>query len=551
MIIPWARLRREPLAEWPRRALDALRELGPPAKARPGPQRPVVWPCPLPNVSAPGGPWRVLGVDRTERRGWFIDPHTGRPLPGDWRQLKGDPKPTWTWLQLRHLAVDALDPSTRDVALHDACDFLAASTVRRGLAWAFAADVAARAVSLALIAAATGATDLTPALADHAAHLAAHPSQGTSLGNHTAIEAGVLVLLARLLHDWPDAPTWRRLGHARLSIALSALVLPDGGPAEASQAYLALTLEAALLADLADPLDDDGASALLRGAEFLASIDGLTGWGDDDDGSLLPGPVTTSVAGAILRRAGRPAPPTWRHDLRASLVGAPDGPTWRRPARTFPHAGIGVLGNGPVRVFASLGAPGLAPFAAHAHHDAGAVWVTLGDRPLVGSLGTGGYADPRRDLQRLPYAHSTIVPPGVWDRRPDGPFAWSGHAPRARFRSTPREDVLTWQRAPWTFERRFRVTSTAVSVEDKVDGRAGVDVDVALWLAPGVAYDRGRLLRDGEPGATLTGNWRVEHVQGVLSPRYGLWQEAVRLTTTVRAPGAVLWRLAARKGPTR
>lgn len=541
------------------------------------------------------GRLRLLGNDwpRGAERDWHLDPATGTRWPAEpvlgiaWRRDPGgrDPKPTWELNRLPHLQVLALgaalldDARARDACLAELAAWLRAHPPFQGIAWASGIECAHRIVSFLVVGGLLGPSSLSEetrralwrALAAHASWIARYPSRYSSGNNHRVAELTALHLLGRLAPELPGLPHPAATRH-ELEERARALVLADGAGAEQSTAYLAYTLEWLLVARHVGGLDVD--ATLADGAAFLAGLCDEGGHlpriGDDDDAAVLRQTLARDVLGPSVGRAvaqvlGRDdlVPPASEPDLRGLLLGgAPVVPRPDRSSRHHPQGGYTVLASPPFRVVFDHGPLGWEPLAAHGHADALALWLHVGERPVVVGRGTYRYnhAPAWRAWARGTSAHSTVTLDGRDQTPQSGPFTW-GRRARTRLVEADlgRGRVVAEHDGyrPVVHRRIVEAHDGAVRVEDRISGTGRHQVVLAWHLAPDLDVRRVgehfetadlRIEVEGLPGTVVVDGRRPgpgthSPAYGVLEPAPTLWFEGavelpVRLVTRFlqRAP---------------
>lgn len=485
-------------AEWRERAVQAVLAATP-LRARP---TAAIWPFAVPEdpdaVAHPFDPRRC--------------PVTGRLRRSHWRLAGVDPKPLWALHTLRHLVGAPPDDVAEALA-----DWVRRNPAGEGPAWEDSLTVATRAACLVWLSARLGA-DQGPLLGQHRAWLRRFPSTGTSVGNHAVAEAAALHLL----------------GHrdGRLEALLDRLVLPDGGPAEASVRYLALVVEWGLCAHTLHPLRD--LAPLRRGAAFLSALcPDPPGMGDDDDSCVFldAAPYVASVAGAAAVAAGLAPPLLWTPDRRAALLGLAD--PGRRAAvadHHFPDAGLTLLhGAGETRIAFDHGVLGLPPLRSHGHADALAVWLSVGNRPLLGSLGTSTYRGRMRALQRGAFGHSTVRQGGREPLAQDGPFGWRG--------DLVVNDVVVGRGNAAASLGPLRRAVLRTPDGFQIHDTCGAPCEIAFWLADGASSPAPGIVEASGRRVELRGPlpWTVEHHVGAAAQGWGHNRDATRLVARVPA----------------
>lgn len=429
-------------------------------------------------MSLLGQIWRGA---RGEAR-FHLDPVTGQSWPRDvycfdidYRSERhlGDVKYVWELNRLQFLQpVAALVAHDGDEGLADFCleeieSWIDANPPFLGVNWASGIELALRIVSILVVLGLIGTERVKPALrqkiraclAAHAYWLARYPSRHSSANNHLIAEVGALFLLGTL---WPELGISAEAEVARVILVeqVEHQFHSDGVGAEQSPTYTAFTLEWYLLclsvAERAgSPFPASVKERLTASGMFLRAITDEGGHvpriGDDDEGRVLatsPWPEAdypSAVLGCLSACLGKPelAPPVVRPGLRNLYLGLP------APCRTGPE-GAALFAEGGYSVFrrsiagrATLmvmdhGPLGHLSIAAHGHADALAVWLHIGDQPILVDAGTYLYhsgGEWRDRLRGTPF-HNTLTLDGRNSSRIAGPFNWG---PRAK------TCVLAWK----------------------------------------------------------------------------------------------------------
>jgi heparinase II/III-like protein len=431
-------------------------------------------------MSLLGQIWRG---ERGEAR-FHLDPIMGRSWPRDiycfdidyrTERRLGDVKYVWEFNRLQFLQpVAALAAYDCDGGLADFCleeieSWIDANPPFLGVNWASGIELALRIVSILVVLGLIGIERATPALrrkiraclAAHAYWLARYPSRHSSANNHLISEAGALFLLGTL---WPE------LGISAEAEAARSLLIEqvehqfhaDGVGAEQSPTYTAFTLEWYLLclsvAERAGfPFPASVKERLAASGRFLRALTDEGGHvpriGDDDEGRVLatsPWPeidYPSSVLGSLSALLGKPelAPPVVRPGSRNLYLGLP-APCQKGPqgAALFAEGGYSVFrraiaGRATLMVM-DHGPLGHLSIAAHGHADALAVWLHIGDQPVLVDAGTYLYHSgvEWRDRLRGTPLHNTLTLDEGNSSRIAGPFNWGRRA---------ESSVLAWKDA--------------------------------------------------------------------------------------------------------
>lgn len=541
------------------------------------------------------GPLWLLGrrFDPRDHTAWRRDPDGGPDWPDafafDIDLVSRDPKPVWALHRLQHLQLLAWAACTGhaaagDLARQQAASWVSAHPPGRGVGWASTLEVACRAVSLALVAAACPGAGLHAPLVQHGRWLVRHPSRYSSAANHRIAELGALALLGAIA-ACPEAAGWLRRGRRGLGEVLPTQVHPDGVGVEQSLAYLAFDLEWALLARAAlqlrgGDLPRPALGALTSATRAIAAVADAGGncprIGDDDDGRALfvaqhEPRYPASVAGCAAAALGLPGVRSWSPDLRSALLGIRSAA--RPPATgsfTAPVGGRTALRSDGLLVVVDHGPLGWHHLGAHGHADALALWLHVDGHPVLVGCGTYAYrgAPAWRRWFRGTGAHNTLLVGGRDQSEQRGTFHW-GRRARVRTRRVElradggrvdaEHDGYAARGGPH-HRRRVEVAGGAVEVLDTLSPCSG-PVEVALhWhVAPGLEV----ALQDGGVAIAL-GDRRllaieldpalpasvIEHAAapgpGAHSPSYGVLCAApcVRQAGALDRPWQVRTRLA-------
>ncbi|MEZ5875705.1 MAG: alginate lyase family protein [Hyphomicrobiales bacterium] len=435
------------------------------------------------DVTLLGQTWPVM---RGPQR-WHLDPVTGGSWPTHaycfdvpYRRERtlGDVKYVWelnrlqTLMPVAALAAFENDDELAAFCLEETESWIDANPPFRGVNWASGIELALRVVSLLVVLGLVGADRASPAqrrkiracLAAHAYWLARYPSRHSSANNHLIAEAGALFLLGTL---WAERGLRCQVAEARdtLIAEIGKQIHDDGVGAEQSPTYTAFTLEWYLLCvEVAERAGNPFPKAVTKrlgdAGQFLRWITDEGGHvpriGDDDEGRVLAGAPGTdecyvaSVLGCIATMLKRPnlAPPRVTPSLRNLYLGQPvpctSGP---KGARTFSGGGYSVfrrrMSGRKTMMVMDHGPLGHLSIAAHGHADALALWLHIGDQPVLVDAGTYLYhaGGPWRGRFRGTALHNTLNLDGQDSSRVAGPFNWSrkAHCERLAWKSTQEE----------------------------------------------------------------------------------------------------------------
>ena len=317
--------------------------------------------------------------------------------------------------------------------------------------------------------------DMLVALDRQLTHLEQNISYYFSPNTHLTGEALALYVVGSALPELAASRRWVTTGRRILLEEIDRQILPDGGHAERSMHYQRYMLDFYLLALMtAVRTQDVEATVALRDAatrlaEFTRSIADERGRlpliGDDDGGMLWPiaGRECQDVRDSLA--------------LAAVVLSRPDLTSWGVPEEVFWIAGRTAVERAPAlegqardrrqvesRTLADTGyivvrdhSGGHAVLDAgvqgymnggHAHADALALTLTLGNRPFLVDPGTSTYTmDPRlRDRMRSSMNHNTVIVDGRPQAIPAGPFQWHTRAD-ARVQASRHNPAFDWVEA--------------------------------------------------------------------------------------------------------
>ena len=317
--------------------------------------------------------------------------------------------------------------------------------------------------------------DMLVAIDRQLTHVEQNLSYYFSPNTHLTGEALALYVVGSALPELAASNRWVATGRRILLAEIDRQILADGGHAERSMHYQRYMLDFYLLALMTAVQTEDTEAipklrdAATRLAEFTRSIADEHGHlpliGDDDGGMLWP-------------IAGREC-----HDVRDSLALAalvlsrPDLTSWGVPEEVFWIAGRTAVERAPAlegrpadrrqvesRTLAETGyivvrdnSGGHAVLDAglhgymnggHAHADALALTLRLGNRPFLVDPGTSTYTmDARlRDRMRGSANHNTVTVDGRPQAIPAGPFHWRTRAD-ARIQASRHNPAFDWVEA--------------------------------------------------------------------------------------------------------
>ena len=405
---------------------------------------------------------------------FHLDPSTGKSWPHDvycfdigYRRERGlgDIKYVWEFNRLQHLQpLAALACHDRDDELANFCldeieSWIDANPPFFGVNWASGVELALRIVSILVVLGLIGTECVQPALrrkiraclAAHAYWLARYPSRHSSANNHTIAEAGALFLLGTLS---PELGVGGKTETARALLIeqVERQIHGDGVGAEQSPTYTAFTLEWYLLCvEVAKragrPFPQSVTRRLAAAGKYLRAITDEGGHlpriGDDDEGRVLATGLAadpdyvSSVLGCLAASLDRPelAPPAVRPALRNLYLGlSASHHSSYEGATLFAEGGYSVFrrtiaGRRTLMVM-DHGPLGHLSIAAHGHADALALWLHIGDQPVLVDAGTYLYhsGGAWRDHLRGTPLHNTLSLDERNSSRIAGPFNWGRRA---------------------------------------------------------------------------------------------------------------------------
>jgi Heparinase II/III-like protein/Heparinase II/III N-terminus len=405
---------------------------------------------------------------------WHVDPDDGEPFPQrdaycfdiSFRHGVGtrEIKRIWELNRLQYLvplAVDAMitsDQRSKDLVIGLILSWMDGNKPFRGLSWVFGIELALRIISVALALSIIGTESLPSAVRAsmlrfffaHVDWIKRFPSLYSSANNHRIAELVGLIVGTTMAPGIPDAAAIREDSWRSLLVEIDRQILPDGVGAEQSLGYTAFSIELFLLAATAigrnrnlPKATTDRLSAWAEYSLWLSDTDGrLPAIGDFDDCRVI---ATTqapesryiaSILAAVADCIGRQdlAPPAKDSGIRDLLLGsAGTFSNDRVGMRSFLTGGYSVLrsmGKTPAVLTIDHGPIGYLAIAAHGHADALAIWLSVGNQPIIVDAGTYLYHSNRilRDTFRQTAVHNTLILDDVSSSRPSGPFNWATKA---------------------------------------------------------------------------------------------------------------------------
>jgi hypothetical protein len=553
-----------------------------------------------------GYPEVRVDADTLERD---VDPFTRRSWPSshgkriDYRRdAPGDPKWIWELNRCQDLPVLAaawlVSGSSRyaEAARERMRSWIESHPPGRGIAWSNGFEAGIRGISLAatmdafrgsgLLSAAEEAATLR-ALWQHARWIERDPSTGSSANNHRIGELAGLVVLGSLAPELVDGERWLELGAQELGRAAERQIRPDGTNVEQAFAYHVFVIDLLLVAtaalDCAErPVPTGILDALERSGDALWAQLGrdepVPTYGDTDDGRaiVLDGrglrdargvaaalAARVAHAGCALAATGLDATAWWLFGSKGAETLATVKPAPEPGSVLLPDGGLAILRSAGRRVTLDYGPHGGLSIAAHAHADALALDISLGDRSLVVDPGAGSYfAQPRiREAFRASAFHATVTVDGESSSVAGGPFLWTEHAGSRLLRANLADGLVIAEHAgydrlddPVLHRRAVVALSDAVLVVDRLDARGAHRYSQRWPLAPDLDVterlaDRVVARRDGSGfvlAVSATRELALSAVRGSEEPFAGWWSERLEsvspswlVATDVEAVGAV------------
>ena len=390
-------------------------------------------------------------------------------------------------------------------------------------------------------------------------------------GNHFTADAAALVFAGLFFGAGVAPRRWLRSGWLELNTEAARQVFPDGVDFEASVPYHRLVQELLLYPALyaracGVDVPQDYRVRLREMARYTSAYSRPDGasplWGDNDDARMLPCGAQPAADHRYLVQIA--AHLLGDEELGASAAGDHSELFWicgpeavraragaRRPERpaasaAFRDGGFFIMRNASDHVFIDCGPLGLAGRGGHGHNDLLSFEAVLAGVPLISDSGCFLYtASPaERDRFRSTAYHSTPQVDGQEINRFLGPnFLWNLHDDarfevRGWYTTSERDEFhgahTGYQRLadPVTVERRVVLEhgAHALTVTDRLQGRAAHTVTIPYHLAPGIRVERAtddslRLLT-GTAAFCLRWQgvpaWRVAIEAGRVAPTYGV-----------------------------
>jgi hypothetical protein len=407
---------------------------------------------------------------------WLCDPVSGETWPGadaycfaiEYRRAmeRGDVKYVCELNRLQFLhpvaaeIARAGDVSLIRWAFRMLASWAEANPPFRGINWISGIELALRLVSVALLVAAAGPTNLEMSerilvrrlVAAHGYWLYRYPSRFSSANNHLLLEGLGLYIAGTVVSDLQGAKRWAHRGRSILEDETSKQILEDGVGAEQSPTYQSFIMEAlafaiVLASGIGTPLNPSVLDRLALGAEHLGWLldhgGAAPAIGDNDETRVIAQPpdreprYIASIVAGIAGVIGRPtlAPEDRDPHLRDVLFNAAQAVRGRHDGIcTFPVGGYTAIrdriGGHRCHLIFDHGPLGYLSLSAHGHADALALWLTVDDQPVFIDAGTYLYysAGSVRGQLRESAAHNTLLVAGVSQSRASGAFTWANKA---------------------------------------------------------------------------------------------------------------------------
>jgi Heparinase II/III-like protein/Heparinase II/III N-terminus len=374
-------------------------------------------------------------------------------------------KHIWEINRLQFIVPLAVDARLRDDAAGKKLVFdlifswMKGNAPYRGVNWMSGIELGLRTISVALAISTLGVGDLdrTELVAldrffvAHAFWISRFPSLYSSKNNHRVAELAGLLVATTFVPGMKNAVQLRQRALMDLLNEIEHQILPDGIGAEQSLAYSAFMIELFLIAlftlklrpqDLPPTITErlgawaDHVRWMMDGAGQVPEI------GDCDESKVIAltqgrepryvASIAAAIAGYLQREDLMP--PRIDNHLRDVLFNSLSGNTAvGSGVRTWKHGGYTVIRARPAKpvVFVLDHGPlGYLSIAAHGHADTLAIWLSIGDEPVIVDAGTYVYtSDPIwHDRFRATALHNTLSIGGCSSSTNSGPFSWSSKA---------------------------------------------------------------------------------------------------------------------------
>lgn len=350
------------------------------------------------------------------------------------------------------------------------------------------------------------------------------------LGNHLLANAKALAF-AGLAFEGPEADGWLRTALQLLARELPEQILADGGHFERSPMYQAIILEDLLdLLNLARAFGVEGQPVFRELPGRIAAMRGWLAAMTHPDGRIA---FFNDAAFGI-------APEPAELDAYATRLGLPALPPGAAPVTELQPSGYVRLQMGPAVALLDVAPVGPDYLPGHAHADTLSFELSLDATRVVVNGGTSVYGSgPRRQAERATRAHSTVEVDGE-----NSSEVWSGFrvGRRARVRDlavqqgagavivAAAHDGYAWRPGRPIHRRRWTLTPRSLSIQDRIEGRAGPAV-ARFHLGPDV--EAGEPLR--LPGGRLV-SWTTS-APAEIAPDEWAPEFGVRLPTRqIEAP---------------
>ena len=346
------------------------------------------------------------------------------------------------------------------------------------------------------------------------------------LGNHLLANAKALVF-AGAFFEGSEADEWDRKGRQLLERELDEQVLSDGGHFELSPMYHLIILEDLLdLINLEQLLSRavprqwyDTAQRMLRWAAVMRHPDGQVPFFNDAAMDVAPPPVQLD---------------TYAKQLGLTVTSSANDSAF------LSESGYARVSRGLAMLFVDVAKVGPDYLPGHAHADSLSFELSLAGRRILVNAGTSTYEpDNLRAWQRGTSAHNTMRINWV-----DSSEMWAAFRVARRAAVSVQEVRLEGSEAAITafhdgyrrlagapvHQRAYRLTKSALVVQDQVTGGGEHDIETFLHLHPeiraevvGVKDIELRLSETNELVSTLTfhGAGAVDVQEGWWYPEFG------------------------------
>ena len=471
---------------------------------------------------------------------WHMDPETTTKWPSesycfaiDFRHAtaKGDVKYVWELNRLQYLHnIAALAFKEKDVALASFClaeieSWIDSNPPFFGVNWASGIELALRTLSILIVTSLLG-EQATPAqrkkiwqtLETHAIWLERYPSLFSSANNHRTSEGLGLFLIGALCPAFGRSAYWRDEGWKILCDTIQKQILADGIGAEQSISYAAAVLEIFLLGLQVAKANNMTVpefyqQRLVKAAECLRWFTDEGGHqphiGDNDNSRIIGGysaneEYISSILNALsvaTQQENLVSPWNGPH-LRQAIFGfAVQKAQAVHGVKTFEKGGYTVgryqSNNREILLAMDHGYLGYLSIAAHGHADALAIWLHIGDQPVLVDAGNYLYhsGGEWRSYFRSTAAHNTLNVEHTDSSTMSGNFNWSYKANSTLVSKGEKENGWWVEAQHEGYKEQFGVLHRrslqvrpehGFFIEDSVIGDEGRQVEINFLLHPAV-----------------------------------------------------------------